>query len=896
MELTEFATYRNVLGGLMKSPLLFTQYTDIKTEDFGGHKVSKIIFATINNMFQNGISTMTPIEVDMEIERYEAAATIYRAEKGLDYLNDCYEYSALDNFDYYYKRLKKLSLIRTLKKNHYDVSYFFKEDCDTLQEENELIERFDKATMEDILQHIERNYNEIRSAYLTDAKVNAVAADGVRALIDNFKVHPEIGFDMEGSLFSYACRGARLGKFYLRSAQSGTGKAIVNTTPIPMADGTWKTVGEVRPGDKLIGLNGLPTTVLMVHPQPEKKRVYEVILKDDRKIECCEDHLWTYYYQSHRGYNLKTSPLKELYNKKEVIGLQTKKGLYRYYLPLPRPVQHNEKNLFPSPYVMGLILGDGSFRYSNTQKAFYFSSENDELPSYVAEELQAKLKRNSEKNYNWIFQKEQLNGRKNIWVEEILVNYPELWNKKSENKFIPEDYMTSSIEQRMALLRGLLDTDGHIDTKGRISFTSVSLTMIKQVQKLCRSLGFIANISEDIRENKYSNNNNVCYTLHILCDKHIKPQLFNLSRKKNIAEKYANSMLREERRDWVAIKDIVKTDRFEDMTCFTVDADDALFLVGDYVPTHNTRLAVFDACKIAYPEHYDAESKCFITEFTSDGELRQPQKTLFITTEMDKTEIQTIMISYLSGVNEKHILTAQYEEDEEERILYAERIMEKYQDYFYLEEISDPNLTNVEALIKRYVSIEEVKVIFFDYIFTSPSLLAQFSGAKIREDSALGLMANQLKQIAKDYNVFIMSSTQVNGEGMANEGFKDERCLRGAKSLADKCDFACIVSRVTDKDLQSVSPMLKQAGLAATANSTLMEIPTHVIDIYKNRRGGLRGVRVWTRLNLGTGERKDLCITRDNNTPYPIEEFSEGILRSYKMVPYTKWKEALNGE
>ena len=332
------------------------------------------------------------------------------------------------------------------------------------------------------------------------------------------------------------------------------------------------------------------------------------------------------------------------------------------------------------------------------------------------------------------------------------------------------------------------------------------------------------------------------------------------------------------------------------MTCFTVDADDCLFQVGDYIVTHNTRLAVFDACKIAYPEHYDAESKCFVTEFTSDGELRQPQKTLFITTEMDKTEIQTIMISYLSGVNEKHILTAQYEEDEEERILYAERIMEKYQDYFYLEEISDPNLTNVEALIKRYVSIEEVKVIFFDYIFTSPSLLAQFSGAKIREDSALGLMANQLKQIAKDYNVFIMSSTQVNGEGMVNEGFKDERCLRGAKSLADKCDFACIVSRVTDKDLQSVSPMLKQAGLAATANSTLMEIPTHVIDIYKNRRGGLRGVRVWTRLNLGTGERKDLCITRDNNTPYPIEEFSEGILRSYKMVPYTKWKEALNGE
>lgn len=774
MELTEFATYRNVLGGLMKSPLLFTQYTDIKTEDFGGHKVSKIIFATINNMFQNGISTMTPIEVDMEIERYEAAATIYRAEKGLDYLNDCYEYSALDNFDYYYKRLKKLSLIRTLKKNHYDVSYFFKEDCDTLQEENELIERFDKATMEDIFQHIERNYNEIRSAYLTDAKVNAVAADGVRALIDNFKVHPEIGFDMEGSLFSYACRGARLGKFYLRSAQSGTGKAIVNTTPIPTPNG-WKTVGDIKVGDYIFGKNGKPTKVLNLYKHT--KKIWRITFADGRTIDCCGEHLWEYYDNGVR----RVEDTQTIYDR--IQGLfKNDNDEWRFKVPMNEAVEYPEQKFIVSPYEMGL---------------------------------------------------------------KINKNPPELLKK----------YLRGSIKQRYELLKGILNTNELFNKT--FSFLFYDKQIAQDVRKLCHSLGMFAYMT--IEEKGYG--------VYVFREKNKLP-----------------------------IVNITPTEEIAPMTCFTVDADDCLFQVGDYIVTHNTRLAVFDACKIAYPEHYDAESKCFVTEFTSDGELRQPQKTLFITTEMDKTEIQTIMISYLSGVNEKHILTAQYEEDEEERILYAERIMEKYQDYFYLEEISDPNLTNVEALIKRYVSIEEVKVIFFDYIFTSPSLLAQFSGAKIREDSALGLMANQLKQIAKDYNVFIMSSTQVNGEGMANEGFKDERCLRGAKSLADKCDFACIVSRVTDKDLQSVSPMLKQAGLAATANSTLMEIPTHVIDIYKNRRGGLRGVRVWTRLNLGTGERKDLCITRDNNTPYPIEEFSEGILRSYKMVPYTKWKEALNGE
>lgn len=770
MELTEFATYRNVLGGLMKSPLLFTQYTDIKTEDFGGHKVSKIIFATINNMFQNGISTMTPIEVDMEIERYEAAATIYRAEKGLDYLNDCYEYSALDNFDYYYKRLKKLSLIRTLKKNHYDVSYFFKEDCDTLQEENELIERFDKATMEDILQHIERNYNEIRSAYLTDAKVNAVAADGVRALIDNFKVHPEIGFDMEGSLFSYACRGARLGKFYLRSAQSGTGKRIADYTPIPTPNG-WKTVGDIKVGDYIFGKNGKPTKVLNLYKNVEK--IWRITFADGRTIDCCGEHLWEYYDNGVR----RVENTQTIYTRAQ-NRFKNFTGKWRFNVPMNEAVEYPEQ-------------------------------EFDISPCEVVEKLQ----------------------------------------------YIPKNYLIGSIEQRIELLNSLPKI--YNPSNEGIALFAASKQMVQDIRKLCNSLGLMIN-------NFFLVNSG-----YGICIEQV---------------------------DRLPIVNITPTEEIAPMTCFTVDADDCLFQVGDYIVTHNTRLAVFDACKIAYPEHYDAESKCFVTEFTSDGELRQPQKTLFITTEMDKTEIQTIMISYLSGVNEKHILTAQYEEDEEERILYAERIMEKYQDYFYLEEISDPNLTNVEALIKRYVSIEEVKVIFFDYIFTSPSLLAQFSGAKIREDSALGLMANQLKQIAKDYNVFIMSSTQVNGEGMVNEGFKDERCLRGAKSLADKCDFACIVSRVTDKDLQSVSPMLKQAGLAATANSTLMEIPTHVIDIYKNRRGGLRGVRVWTRLNLGTGERKDLCITRDNNTPYPIEEFSEGILRSYKMVPYTKWKEALNGE
>ena len=150
--------------------------------------------------------------------------------------------------------------------------------------------------------------------------------------------------------------------------------------------------------------------------------------------------------------------------------------------------------------------------------------------------------------------------------------------------------------------------------------------------------------------------------------------------------------------------------------------------------TGKTRLAVFDACKIAFPIHYSHKSCTFVMDKDKDGNLMEAQKTLIITTEMGKDEIQTIVLAYLSGVNESHILTGHYDIGEMDRVFYASQIVEKYQEYFYIEEISDPNLTNVESTIKRYATIEGVQYVFYDYIFSSPSLVAQFADSKLRED------------------------------------------------------------------------------------------------------------------------------------------------------------------
>lgn len=710
MVLSDMATYKQVLGCLMKRPVLLIEYQDMITGDFDT-RLTKIIFTTIYNMFQNGATKLEPIDVDTAIINHDVASIHYKKEKGLDFLKDCYEVSKLENFEYYHDRLRKLSLLRTLKENNYNISEFWKQDFDTQREEEETIQRFEDASLETILMSVEGKFNLIRTDFINGGKHSGDAATGLKDLVQELKRSPEIGPSLNGRLFSSACRGARKGKYYLRSAASGAGKAITNSTKIPMMDGSWKTVREVQVGDKLIGSNGKPTTVLMIHPQSEKKQVYEVIFKDGRKVECCEDHLWTIYRLAH-GWVRDTLSLKELYRKKEEIGLTNNQGGYRYRIPLTKPVEYEEKELFPSPYVMGLLLGDGSFRYTSDQKALAFSSENEELPKAIADYFDLIPHRCCEKNYNWTFQfkEKQERCRKNLWVKEALRNYPELWDKKSKDKYIPDEYLCGSINQRMELLRGLLDTDGTIRKKnGSILFTNISEKMIKQVQQLCHSLGFTTSISIDKRK-KYTTG--ICYSLHIQCEKSLKPQLFSLKRKKEIAEQYVINEKREERRDWMAIVDIIKTDRYEDMTCFTVDAPDALFLVGDYIVTHNTRLAVFDACKGVFPIHWSHEKGTYIIEKDMNGKSREPYKTLFITTEMAKDEIQTIVLAWISGVNEAHILTGMYDTGEEKRVMYAAEIVEKYKDSFYIEEISDPNLTNVEAVIKRYATIEEIDAVF----------------------------------------------------------------------------------------------------------------------------------------------------------------------------------------
>ena len=171
MTLSDKVAYRQVIGSLMLNPLLFLEYADISPTDFD-ITVARICFVIIKKLYEQGLQTLTPIEVDQEVDKHENSAIEYRKNGGLDFLKKAYEFAVLENFGMYYARLKKYSLLRRLKREGYDISEYYIEDKDVEDPlmETKIKNKFEDATIEEILNSIEGKYNIIRNEYLNGGK------------------------------------------------------------------------------------------------------------------------------------------------------------------------------------------------------------------------------------------------------------------------------------------------------------------------------------------------------------------------------------------------------------------------------------------------------------------------------------------------------------------------------------------------------------------------------------------------------------------------------------------------------------------------------------------------------------------------------------------------------
>lgn len=260
-----------------------------------------------------------------------------------------------------------------------------------------------------------------------------------------------------------------------------------------------------------------------------------------------------------------------------------------------------------------------------------------------------------------------------------------------------------------------------------------------------------------------------------------------------------------------------------------------------------TRSMIADCCYIGCNKIYD-ETFGWIKNGVAEP-------CLYITTEQELSEIQTMMLAFISNVPEDHILNGAYEGDEEWRVREAATIIKDSP--IYVEEMPDFSLQDVENKIKKNIRNHDVKYVFHDYIHTSLKILEEIqkrSGVNLREDNILFILSNKLKDICNKYGVFIESATQLNGD-WKDAKIPDQNLLRGAKAIADKIDYGAILLPVQAEDINALESIL---------SSNIFDKPVIKMSVYKNRRGRYKGIYLWCKADLGTCRIQPMfCTTYD---------------------------------
>lgn len=214
-----------IFGSLMKKPNLLSESDkyQLTLDDFY-YKFDKYVFAAIENLYRGGANRIQPIDVENYLQTNGAASIIFKKNNGIEFLQDAEYLSELQNFDFYYKRLKKINLLTKLQDNGFDISEFYIEDL-TNPKALDVNKNFETLEIDDILDALKRKVLNLENQFTQNEVTQTESAfEGIEDIIKNAVENVDIGAPVQGELLNEVMSGARLGTFIVRSAASGTGK------------------------------------------------------------------------------------------------------------------------------------------------------------------------------------------------------------------------------------------------------------------------------------------------------------------------------------------------------------------------------------------------------------------------------------------------------------------------------------------------------------------------------------------------------------------------------------------------------------------------------------------------------------------------------------------------
>ena len=352
---------------------------------------------------------------------------------------------------------------------------------------------------------------------------------------------------------------------------------------VRLPDGSVAMWKDIKVGDKLLAPNGTTVSVTDI-PMEGVDDIYRVTFADGRVVEASAGHLWPVYkyFERHRLSLLTTEYLYK-------HGVKTASNQSYYFVPESGVVEYEHKDVPIDPYALGLLIAEGAFtkfkkaNLHNKKRNYVQFSSTSEDAGFYASVLPYQIKHIGKVGYSW-----------HMYIDDIYTKLSDLGllQHNSNDKFIPPLYLFNDRKVRLELLRGLMDGDGCAVRKGASVYVTTSARLRDDVMLLCRSLG-IKCVEQEPREAKMqlfttSGKEYFCsksYRVSVMADLPV----FKLPRKVAKQHIYKPGIRGSKASGYLhrnAIQSIEYVGK-QPCKCVTVSNPDGLYLIGDYVVTHN---------------------------------------------------------------------------------------------------------------------------------------------------------------------------------------------------------------------------------------------------------------------------------------------------------------------
>lgn len=548
--------------------------------------------------------------------------------------------------------------------------------------------------------------------------------------------------------------GLQRSDLFILAARPSMGKAQPLNAPVLTLSG-WKPMGELQIGDALASVDGKPSSVTGIFPQG-KEQAYTVSFSDGRVAEASYEHLWSVMYRSwDQPRILTTGQVMDMLTRKRYqkrLWIDMFSGDFGHDDPLPI-----------EPWGLGALIGEGDFssmRFS-TASPFMLARLQDSLGSTYA------LRHAGRYDYRIVQASGHTQpGHSGVMPNPLREQLKELclWGKKSPEKFIPALYKTANREARLAILRGLLDSDGWVEKHKSVRFASSSERLANDVVDLARSIGAWATIKQKKTSYTHNGERKIGLPSYVVGISYTHPEeLFSLPEKKARAIATA----RKRRPVFVSIVPARQTQT----QCIAVSHPSHLYITSDYTVTHNTAFALNLAHNVG---------------------LKAEQPVLIFSLEMSKEQLVDRMLSMESGVDAWALRTGNLTDADFEKIGHAMGSLSEAQ--IYIDDTPGITVSDLRTKARREAHQRPLGLIVVDYLqLMSGGAKFGGDGNRVQEISEI---SRGLKGIARELNVPLVALSQLSRSVESrNPQIPQLADLRESGSIEQDADVVAFIYR-----------------------------------------------------------------------------------------------------